>query len=191
MSSDLDERVALDAVGLLQDDEQEVLLDEVAATGSEYASVYDAGAALALRCQPVQPSRETRARLMERIGSLSQQVPASPLSFIMRDEGWQQHPLISGIQFKQLALDKQRNLATLLMKVAAGTVYPAHTHRGDEECYVIDGDVIAAGRQLFAGDFHHADGGSDHDPLRTDGGCTVLLVVDARDYLDPVIQVSS
>jgi hypothetical protein len=69
---------------------------------------------------------------------------------------------------------------------APGVRFPPHHHTGDEECYVISGSLIACGRRLVAGDFHHAEGGSDHGELFTEEGCRVLLVVPPEDYLPPV-----
>ena len=48
---------------------------------------------------------------------------------------------------------------------------------------MISGSVIVEGRVLRAGDFHHAEGDSDHGELRTDEGVEVLLVGSASDYL--------
>lgn len=177
--------VALDALGLLSDEEQATLHHALKDSGSTAAAaLYDIAASeLAFGSTPVDPPAGLRDRLMARIAATPRVASPEALSFIMNGDGWQPHPLVSGIQLKQLALDQQRGIATLLMKVAPGTVYPAHHHHGPEECYVIDGDVFAGGRHLSTGDFHHADAGSDHQPLSTIGGCTVLLVVDARDYL--------
>ncbi|MCY7363196.1 MAG: hypothetical protein LH629_14190, partial [Ignavibacteria bacterium] len=58
-----------------------------------------------------------------------------------------------------------------------------HHHSGAEECYVISGDVYAQGTVLGPGDFHHAEGGSDHEMLYTKNGCTLLLVVEPKDYM--------
>lgn len=102
--------------------------------------------------------------------------------FIYGNSGdWFQHP-VEGIKVKQLAVNHEKNYVMLLMKVAAGTQYPPHHHSGAEECYVIDGDLYAQGQLLGPGDFHHAEGGSDHEPLYTERGCTLLLVVDPEDY---------
>jgi hypothetical protein len=48
---------------------------------------------------------------------------------------------------------------------------------------VISGSVVAEGRLLRAGDFHHAEGDSEHGELWTDEGVEVLLVASASDYL--------
>jgi len=136
--------------------------------------------ALARSADSGAPRPEVRARLMARVhqGDL-------PPGFSFRlasDDDWLPHP-VPGIRMKVLAMDRKRNMATLLLDVAPGSVFPAHHHGGDEECYVISGTLIACGRTIGPGDFHHADGGSDHGELRTETGCRVLLVVEPEDYM--------
>jgi len=126
------------------------------------------------------PRPDVRRQLMSRLGE-------APPGFSFRlaaDQDWQPHP-VPGIRMKVLSLNHQRGYATLLLDVAPGTTFPAHHHGGDEECYVISGSVVACGRRIGAGDFHHADAGSDHGELWTDEGCRVLLVVAPEDYLPP------
>ncbi len=187
MASNFDERVALDALGRLTEEEQHALQRERQGQGvsAEAASVwYEAAAALADAFPPLAPAPGLRDAILARVSQTPPKPFVAPaLSFVMHDEGWLQHPAVAGIRLKQLSLDEGRGIATLLMKVAPGTVYPSHHHQGHEECYVIDGDLQVAGRELGPGDFHHADGGSDHGTLHTVGGCTVLLVVDIHDYL--------
>jgi anti-sigma factor ChrR (cupin superfamily) len=83
---------------------------------------------------------------------------------------------------KVLARNHKRGYVTLLLDVAPGSRFPAHHHDGDEECYVISGSLMACGRRLGPGDFHHADGDTDHGELWTDEGCRVMLVVPPDDY---------
>ena len=59
----------------------------------------------------------------------------------------------------------------------------AVAHHGPEECYVLRGTVIIDGRELHAGDFHHADDGSDHGEITTTTGADVLIVGAIDDYL--------
>jgi hypothetical protein len=61
-------------------------------------------------------------------------------------------------------------------------------HTGPEECYVIRGSLVVEGQLLRAGDFHHAEGASDHDALHTDEGVEVLLVAAASDYLPALMR---
>ena len=47
---------------------------------------------------------------------------------------------------------------------------------------MLSGSVNVEGRLLRAGDFHHAEGDSDHAELWTEEGVEVLLVASASDY---------
>jgi anti-sigma factor ChrR (cupin superfamily) len=88
-----------------------------------------------------------------------------------------------GLRVKVLAVDRPRGLVTMLLRGEPGARYPAHRHSTPEECYVIRGSVTIGGRVLHAGDFHHADGGSEHDEIVTSDGAEVLLVGAIDDYL--------
>lgn len=132
------------------------------------------------------PSPDVRRRLMQRIAAA--EAPPPPPGFAFRFEAeheWLPHP-VPGIRMKVLALNRDRGYATLLLDVAPGTRFPPHHHGGAEECYVISGAAYSCGRKMTAGDFLHADAGTDHAELYTDEGCRVLLVVEPEDYMpDP------
>ena len=49
---------------------------------------------------------------------------------------------------------------------------------------VISGSLCIEGHVLRAGDFHHAEGDSDHGEAWTDEGVELLLVASASDYAD-------
>ena len=123
---------------------------------------------------------ELRARLL---ATLAQPPAPSGFSFSYeRDEEWTPHPL-PGIRMRVLSLDSDRQCATVIFDVAPGTRFPAHHHAGGaEECYVISGSLYTCGRRLVAGDFVHADEGTDHTELWTEEGCRVLLVVPPEEY---------
>ena len=150
-------------------------------TGGEVEFDDDIALALAREADSGAPRREVRDQLMARV----RQSARAPIGFSFRlasDDDWLPHP-VPGIRMKVLSMDRARNIATLLLDVAPGAVFPAHHHGADEECYVISGSLTACGRTIGPGDFHHADGGSDHGELRTETGCRVLLVVEPEDYM--------
>jgi len=127
------------------------------------------------------PRPEVKQRLMSNLGDPGL-APAGFSFRLDRDQDWLPHP-VPGIRIKVLGLNRQKGYATLLLDVAPGTRFPAHHHKGDEECYVVSGSLVACGRRIGPGDFHHADSGSDHGELWTDEGCRVLLVVAPDDFL--------
>jgi anti-sigma factor ChrR (cupin superfamily) len=90
---------------------------------------------------------------------------------------------LPGVRAKVLALDKVREMATLVIRAEPGAVYPSHTHHAPEECYVLSGSIFIDGRELHAGDFHHADADTDHGEITTVRGAEVLIVGAIEDYL--------
>ena len=123
-----------------------------------------------------EPSGDLRTRLMAR-------VEASKVYSVRASDGPWLASAIPGITVKVLSLDRERNMATLLIRAEPGAVYPSHHHSTGEDCYVVSGSILVAGQRLFAGDFHYADAGSDHGELSTETGAEVLLVAAASDYL--------
>jgi len=185
--TDLQSLAALDALGLLDETERLDLERTLASSPKlreELQDLYEVAAALP-RVLPLEtPSLSLRERIVAHASNRTSEPAAlsAALHFIRRDEGWQQHP-IPGITVKVLSVDDKTGVATLLIKAAPGTTYPAHHHSGSEGCFVIEGEVLVAGRRIGPGDFHLADAGTDHDPLYTETGATVLLVCAAADYM--------
>jgi len=133
------------------------------------------------------PRPDVKERLMSRLVGAGPPPPAGFSFRLESEQDWLPHP-VPGIRMKVLALNNRQGYATLLLDILPGTRFPAHHHGGDEECYVISGSLIACGCRIGAGDFHHADAGSDHSELWTDEGCRVLLVVAPEDYLPAASQ---
>lgn len=138
--------------------------------------------ALAGAVEAVDPPRRVRDQLMARVAKAE---PEKRPGFSFRfeaDDDWVPHP-VPGIRMKVLALNRERDYATLLLDVAPGTSFPQHRHGGPEECYVVSGTLVACGRKIGPGDFHHAEPGTDHGVLTTEEGCRVILVVQPEDYM--------
>jgi anti-sigma factor ChrR (cupin superfamily) len=71
----------------------------------------------------------------------------------------------------------------LLGKLEPGVRYPAHTNIGPEDFYILTGDLHVGSQVLGAGDFHHADAGSEHTENYSVSGCTLLAVLTTDDPL--------
>lgn len=178
--ADIQALALADAIGALDPDERLELEARVAALPSsvraEVATLYDASVELAARAIGEAPSPGVRDALLATIA-----VPATRT--ITAAEGDWVDAGVPGVRVKILAIDRERDRVTMLLRGDPGARYPAHRHSGPEECYVIRGSVTVEGRLLHAGDFHHAEGDSDHDELWTDEGVEVLIVATASDYL--------
>ena len=175
---DIEALALADAIGALDPDERRDLEARLAAlppsVRAEVAHLYDASVEIAASTSGETPSPGVRDALLARIAAPSNHT-------ITAAEGaWVE--TVPGVRMKILAIDRARDQATMLLKGEPGARFPAHRHSGPEECYVISGSLIVEGRVLRAGDFHHAEGDSDHGEAWTDEGVEVLLVASASDY---------
>jgi anti-sigma factor ChrR (cupin superfamily) len=177
---DVEALALADAIGALDPDERRTLEDRLAAlpaeVRAEVAHLYDAVLEISSATNGEAPSPDVRAALLARI--------AVPSNHTVRvtDGEWVQTP-VPGVRMKILAIDRARDRVTMLLRGEPGATYPAHRHTGPEDCYVIRGSLVVEGQLLRAGDFHHAEGESDHGELHTDEGVEVMLVAAASDYL--------
>jgi anti-sigma factor ChrR (cupin superfamily) len=96
--------------------------------------------------------------------------------------GWKQLP-VPGAFVKVLSIERERGYAVLLGKLDPGVRYPAHVNAGPEDFYILSGDLVIGDRKLLAGDFHHADAGSQHAVNYSVEGCTLLAVLTTNDPL--------
>lgn len=176
---DIEALALADAIGALDPDERRDLEARLAALPSnvraEVAHLYDTGVEIAASVAVEEPSPAVRDALLARV--------AAPFNHtITSTEGNWVQTAVPGVRMKILAIDRARDRVTMLLKGEPGARYPAHRHSGPEECYVISGSLNIEGRVLRAGDFHHAEGDSDHGEAWTDEGMEVLLVASASDY---------
>jgi hypothetical protein len=177
--ADIQALALADAIGALDPDERRDLEARLAAlppsVQADVARLYDASVDIAASAIGEEPSPGVRDALLAKIGT-----PANRT--ISAAEGEWVETGVPGLRMKILAIDRTRDRVTMLLRGEPGARYPAHRHSGPEECYVISGSVVVEGRVLRAGDFHHAEGESDHDELWTDEGVEVLIVASASDY---------
>ena len=177
---DLQALALADAIGALDPDERRDLEERLAAlpagVRAEVTHLYETGVDIASTVTGEAPSPAVRAALLARIA-----VPSNH-TVKATDGEWVQSR-VPGVRIKILAIDRARDRVTMLLRGEPGATYPAHRHTGPEECYVISGSLVVEGQLLRTGDFHHAEGDSDHGELHTDEGVEVMLVGAASDYL--------
>ena len=82
---------------------------------------------------------------------------------------------IPGVTARILFQDRERELLTVLLRLAPGASYPAHTHGGWEECIVLEGDVRVGDEVMGPGDFQRSEGGSQHPRHWTRDGCLLYI----------------
>ena len=92
------------------------------------------------------------------------------------DAAWKALP-IPGAWIKLLSVDRAHHFVVLLGKLNPGVRYPAHTHEGSEDLYLLTGDLHIGDCVMRAGDFHHSDAGTSHAENYSAGGCTLLAIL--------------
>ena len=178
----------LDALGLLSADEAACYRRLLARAGGDVAEAdfnRDAASMLALGLEPVAPPAAAKQQILAAIrkrGELDNSLPEKSRT-IRAGEGRWYRQAVEGLDVMPLSVDRERGIATILMRLAPGTILPAHDHRGAEESYVVSGSCRIGSVPLKKGDFHHVDAGQHHGSVVSDEGCTLLLVVDVNDYL--------
>lgn len=177
---DVEALALADSIGALEPDEQAELAARLAELSPEaqaqVARLYDTASAIAATVALVEPPARVRDTVLA--------AARTPGRYTVQagDADWFETGL-PGIRAKVLAVDRVRELATLLIHAQPGAVYPSHRHHAPEECYVLRGSVVIDGRVLHAGDFHHADADTDHGDITTTTGADVLIVGAIEDYL--------
>ena len=133
---------------------------------------------------PTMPmAADLKGRLFDRLGlapveavpELLPHLPPDLKMFAIRsaDLDWQPRR-IEGVQAVVLFRDEVSRTHHLLVKAAAGVVYPLHQHQGIEEIYMIEGELIIDDQVYLAGDYIRSHPNSIHAPS-TNTGCMFLI----------------
>ncbi len=107
--------------------------------------------------------------------------PARPGEQTWSEPEWEQ--VAPGIECKLLATDTERHRVSMLVRLAPGASYPAHTHAGVEELHLLDGELWIDERKLFPGDYNYGAPGAGDERVWSETGCTCLLVTSTKDVL--------
>jgi anti-sigma factor ChrR (cupin superfamily) len=89
----------------------------------------------------------------------------------------------AGIECKLLATDAERHRVSMVVRLAPGASYPAHSHAGVEELHLLDGELWINERKLFPGDFNYSAPGTSDDRVWSETGCTCILITSTQDIL--------
>lgn len=197
--------VALYALGALDVAEAldlEAHLPTCGACRDELALRRDDAADLSLAAEPIEPPVELLARLRERIrgqdeqGEVASNEEAAPagqpwrkwktaraegLSFALASEAQWEPTGVDGVEARRLYADTENHRITMMVRMQPGSSYPAHHHGGDEECYVVEGDLDVGGTIMRAGDYQFAPAGTEHPVQSTEEGCLLLIVTSDAD----------
>jgi anti-sigma factor ChrR (cupin superfamily) len=113
----------------------------------------------------LRPTTSLQARLARRIAEETRQQPVLPSGRQWSEPDWEQ--VAPGIECKLLATDTERHRVSMLVRLAPGARYPAHTHAGIEELHLLDGELWIDERKLFPGDYNYGAPGAGDERERT------------------------
>lgn len=89
--------------------------------------------------------------------------------------------LVPGIEVKQLSVDRAEGMQSYLLRFAPGARLPAHPHRRDEECIVLEGEMRIGSRRFAPGDYHRVPAGVAHPAISSPGGGVVFIRGELRE----------
>lgn len=127
------------------------------------------GASLKTGVMPPDRKRALRERLMENLRNAD-----DPLCIVRADEGeWVE--TAPGIQIKLLYREPSGPCTTSLWRLQPGASVGPHAHDHDEECLVLEGEILVGGVSLKAGDFLLGQVGVDHPEVTSPNGALLLI----------------
>ena len=129
----------------------------------------------------LRPTAALQARLARRIAEETGGDTVPPPAPRRPEPEWEQ--VAPGIECKLLATDTERHRVSMLVRLAPGASYPAHTHAGVEELHLLDGELWIDERQLFPGDYNYGPPGASDYRVWTETGCTCVLITSTQDVL--------
>ena len=129
----------------------------------------------------LRPTTSLQVRLALRIAEETGKHPVLPPARRWPEPEWEQ--VAPGIECKLLATDAERHRVSMLVRLAPGASYPAHTHEGAEELHLLDGELWIDERKLFPGDYNYGAPGAGDERVWSETGCTCVLITSTRDVL--------
>jgi DNA-directed RNA polymerase specialized sigma24 family protein len=89
----------------------------------------------------------------------------------------------AGISYRLLSTDRAQAMVSMLVTLAPGAAYPAHRHVAGEELHLLAGELEIDGRRLRSGDYNRAEAGTSDVIVRSETGCTCVLITSFQDVL--------
>src|SRR5687767_6678443 len=129
----------------------------------------------------LRPSASLWDRLSQRIAAETGGEPVSPAPQRGAQPEWKE--VAPGISCRLLATDTEKNRVSMLVRLAPGTDYPPHRHRGVEELHLLHGELVIGDRKLYPGDYNRAEADSIDLRVWSETGCTCLLLTSYHDVL--------
>jgi quercetin dioxygenase-like cupin family protein len=130
-------------------------------------------AAIADALRPAELSSARRNAMRERVAALPKDQPAQTTTVRAEDMEWTSFG--PQVWVKLLRRDAARNLQMVLFRLEPGGVVPAHEHTREEECLVLEGEILIGTHRVGEGDLHIAHPGAAHGDITTRTGALVMV----------------
>jgi quercetin dioxygenase-like cupin family protein len=124
------------------------------------------------------PDGEPDPSLWQRIERQLSQSDAAMILIRSGDEAWRERS--PGVDVKILRWDETTGARAILLRMAPGATLPDHDHDGDEEVFMISGDLHFGEIELGQGDYLRMPLGSHHTVGRSLSGCQAIVITQAR-----------
>ena len=183
------EMVFLHALGALAPNEIPLLQGHLSACATcreEMESLRPiVGAFVSWPTDVLRPPASLWDRLAQRIGAETGQEPVRPMTTrpakSKAESEWVE--VAPGLSYRMLSADAEQDRVSLLVRLAPGTSYPAHTHAGVEELYLLAGELWIDDKKLLPGDYNRGEVGAADQRVWSETGCTCVLLTSTRDTL--------
>ena len=129
----------------------------------------------------LRPPTSLHERLARRIAAETGEHPPPPAARRRDESAWEE--VAPGIFCKLMANDTERHRVSMLVRLLPGVEYPAHTHAGLEELFLLDGELWIDDRKLYPGEYNRAEAPSGDKRVWSETGCTCVLVTSTQDIL--------
>jgi anti-sigma factor ChrR (cupin superfamily) len=129
----------------------------------------------------LRPTTSLQGRLALRIAEETGKQPVLPPAQRWSEPEWEE--VAPGIACRLLATDTERHRVSMLVRLAPGASYPAHTHADVEELHLLDGELWIDERRLLPGDHNYGAPGAGDERIWSETGCTCVLVTSTKDTL--------
>lgn len=111
-----------------------------------------------------------------------------PGTITVRAQEGKWHPFLPGVDVKILHRDAVNGTQTALWRMQPGSKLPAHPHRIDEECLVLEGSIRSQAYVVHQGDFHLALAGQHHTEIFSDHGALLLIRSEIAHHYTPQLS---
>jgi quercetin dioxygenase-like cupin family protein len=123
---------------------------------------------------PAELTAERRASMRRRVMASAAGV-RPPLTETVHTDDLPWHDVSAGVRAKLLRRDDASNLMIVLWRLEPGGIVPGHSHSKEEECLVLEGEMLVGGHRVRAGELHIAKPGAVHADLSTHTGLLVMV----------------